>query len=46
MTVKQKQNLRQYLGYYDGIPDNIWGERFAPFWRNTVWRCNPWKSQN
>ena len=27
MTNKQKQNLLQYLGYYDGIPDDIWGEK-------------------
>ena len=26
MTNKQKQNLLQYLGYYEGIPDNIWGD--------------------
>lgn len=25
MTNKQKQNLLQYLGYYTGIPDDIWG---------------------
>lgn len=25
MTNKQKQNLLQYLGYYTGIPDGIWG---------------------
>ena len=25
MTNKQKQNLLQYLGYYEGIPDGIWG---------------------
>ena len=25
MTSKQKQNLLQYLGYYNGIPDDIWG---------------------
>ena len=27
MTNKQKQNLLQYLGYYSGIPDDIWGEQ-------------------
>lgn len=27
MTDKQKQNLLQFLGYYDGIPDNIWGDK-------------------
>lgn len=26
MTNRQKQNLLQYLGYYDGIPDDIWGD--------------------
>lgn len=26
MTNRQKQNLLQYLGYYNGTPDNIWGE--------------------
>ena len=25
MTDKQRQNLLQYLGYYDGIPDGDWG---------------------
>lgn len=25
MTVKQAQNLLQYLGYYTGIPDGDWG---------------------
>ena len=25
MTNRQKQNLLQYLGYYTGIPDDIWG---------------------
>lgn len=25
MTDKQRQNLLQYLGYYDGIPDGTWG---------------------
>lgn len=27
MTNKQKQNLLQYLGYYQGIPDDIWGDQ-------------------
>lgn len=27
MTYRQKQNLLQYLGYYDGIPDDIWGKQ-------------------
>ena len=27
MTVKQKQCLLAYLGYYDGQPDGIWGQR-------------------
>lgn len=25
MTTKQVQNLLQYLGFYDGIPDGVWG---------------------
>lgn len=25
MTAKQRQNLLQYLGYYDGVPDGEWG---------------------
>lgn len=25
MTNKQKQNLLQYMGYYTGTPDDIWG---------------------
>lgn len=25
MTNRQKQNLLQYLGYYTGVPDGIWG---------------------
>lgn len=25
MTDKQRQHLLGYLGYYEGIPDNIWG---------------------
>jgi peptidoglycan hydrolase-like protein with peptidoglycan-binding domain len=25
MTAKQVQNLLQYLGFYDGIPDGVWG---------------------
>lgn len=27
MTDKQRQNLLQYLGYYDGIPDGAWGPK-------------------
>ena len=27
MTVKQKQALLAYLGYYDGQLDGIWGEK-------------------
>ena len=27
MTAKQKQNLLQFLGYYDGAVDGIWGSR-------------------
>lgn len=27
MTTKQTQNLLQYLGFYDGIPDNICGPK-------------------
>ena len=27
MTIKQVQNLLQYLGYYDGIPDNGYGPK-------------------
>ena len=27
MTNRQKQNLLQYLGYYEGIPDDIWGDK-------------------
>lgn len=27
MTDKQRQNLLQYLGYYDGIPDGAWGQK-------------------
>ena len=26
MTNRQKQNLLQYLGYYEGRPDGIWGD--------------------
>lgn len=26
MTNRQKQNLLQYLDYYEGIPDDIWGD--------------------
>lgn len=29
MTIKQKQNLLQYLGYYDGKIDGIWGAKSA-----------------
>lgn len=29
MTIKQKQCLLCYLGYYDGAIDGIWGERSA-----------------
>lgn len=25
MTTKQRQNLLQYLGYYSGIPDYVYG---------------------
>lgn len=25
MTTKQVQNLLQYLGFYEGIPDGVWG---------------------
>lgn len=27
MTNRQKQNLLQYLGYYEGVPDGIWGDQ-------------------
>lgn len=27
MTNRQKQNLLQYLGYYEGRPDGLWGEK-------------------
>ena len=27
MTLKQKQALRAYLGYYDGTLDGLWGEK-------------------
>ena len=27
MTIKQIQNLLQFLGFYDGIPDGIWGSK-------------------
>ena len=27
MTNRQKQNLLQYLDYYKGIPDDIWGDK-------------------
>ena len=29
MTVSQRQNLLQYLGYYDGKIDGLWGGKSA-----------------
>lgn len=37
MTAKQKQNILQYLGYYSGIPDDIWGEQS----KEAPWK--PWE---
>ena len=37
MTAKQKQNILQYLGYYSGIPDDIWGEQS----KAATWK--PWE---
>lgn len=27
MTIRQIQNLLQFLGFYDGIPDSMWGSK-------------------
>lgn len=27
MTIRQIQNLLQFLGFYDGVPDGIWGSK-------------------
>lgn len=34
MTAKQVQNLLQYLGFYNGIPDGIWGPQSQDACRN------------
>ena len=32
MTVKQRQHLLGFLGYYQGIPDGIWGPQSRAAW--------------
>ena len=50
MTLKQKQALLAYLGYYDGPLDGLWGEksqRATPLTSSaTTWRRRMWTASS